>query len=217
MIHPLLPMPELTKESDAVYAILGPALAYATEFENNCLTLAHLFDIEKSDSEFSYEIYKLVNSGTLHEKIKLLVDEHGLPDWVEEKIHEARNARNFIAHEAAQDHKRMMSTPQLIKNFETTIMLMTGKIAHGNQIVLEVTRMLKEGKRRCRCIFICYGVVDWPCRLLIRHCSRKISDCVLTLPLSTTLGERRKFLVSLEVRKNKDAYLSVFLCKPLHS
>jgi hypothetical protein len=147
MIHPLLPMPERTKESDAVYAVLGRALAYATEFENNCRTLAHLFDIEKSDSEFSYEIYKLVNSGTLHEKIKLLVDEHGLPDWVEEKIHEARKARNFIAHEAAEDHKRMMSTPQLMKNFETTIMLMTGKIAHGNQIVLDVTRMLKEGKR----------------------------------------------------------------------
>ncbi|MGN4977070.1 hypothetical protein [Aeromonas sp. 95A] len=104
---------------------MGRALAYATEFENNCRTLAHLFDIEKSDSEFSYEIYKLVNSGTLHEKIKLLVDEHGLPDWVEENIHEARKARNFIAHEAAEDHKRMMSTQQLMKSFETTIMLMT--------------------------------------------------------------------------------------------
>lgn len=126
---------------------MGRALAYATEFENNCRTLAHLFDIEKSDSGFSYEIYKLVNSGTLHEKIKLLVDEHGLPDWVEENIHEARKARNFIAHEAAEDHKRMMSTQQLMKNFETTIMLMTGDIAHGNQIVLDVTRMLKEGKR----------------------------------------------------------------------
>lgn len=140
-------MPERTEESDAVYAVLGRALAYATEFENNCRTLAHLFDIEKSDSEFSYEIYKLVNSGTLHAKIKLLVDERGLPDWVEEKIHEARKARNFIAHEAAEDHKRMMATPQLMKSFETTIVHMSGEIADGNQIVLDVTRMLKERKR----------------------------------------------------------------------
>jgi len=147
MSHPLLPMPERTEESDAVYAVLGRALAYATEFENNCRNLAHLFDIEKSESEFSYEIYKLVKSGTLHTKIKLLIDEHGLPDWVEEKIHEARKARNFIAHEAAEDHRRMMSAPQLMKNFETTIMQMTGEIADGNQIVLDVTRMLKEGKR----------------------------------------------------------------------
>ena len=147
MNHPLLPMPERTEESDAVYAVLGRGLAYATEFENNCRTLAHLFDIEKSESEFSYEIYKLVKSGTLHAKIKLLVDEHGLPDWVEEKIHEARKARNFIAHEAAEDHKKMMLTPQLMKNFETTIILMTGEIASGNQIVLDVTRMLKEGIR----------------------------------------------------------------------
>ncbi|WP_404397396.1 hypothetical protein [Idiomarina loihiensis] len=147
MSHPLLPMPERTKESDTVYAVLGRALAYATEFENNCRILAHLLDIEKSDSEFSYEIYKLVKSGTLNEKIKLLIDGYGLPDWVEEKVHEARKARNFIAHEAAEDHKRMMSTPQLMKSFETTIIQMTGEIADGNQIVLDVTRMLKEGKR----------------------------------------------------------------------
>lgn len=147
MSHPLLPMPERTEESDAIYAVLGRALAYATEFEENCRSLAHLFDIEKSENEFSYEVYKLVKSGTLHAKIKLLIDEHGLPDWVEEKVHEARKARNFIAHEAAEDHKRIMSTPQLMKSFETTIMQMTGEIADGNQIVLDVTRMLKEGKR----------------------------------------------------------------------
>jgi hypothetical protein len=147
MSHPLLPMPERTKESDAVYSVLGRALAYATEFESNCRTLAHLFDIQKSESQFSYEIYKLVKSGTLHAKIKLLIDEHGLPDWIEEKIHEARKARNFVAHEAAENHKKMMSTPQLMKSFETTIAQMTGKIADGNQIVLDVTRMLKERRR----------------------------------------------------------------------
>lgn len=140
-------MPERTEESDAVYSVLGRALAYATEFESNCRTLAHLFDIQKSESQFSYEIYKLVKSGTLHAKIKLLIDEHGLPDWIEEKIHEARKARNFVAHEAAENHKKMMSTPQLMKSFETTIVQMTGKIADGNQIVLDVTRMLKEGRR----------------------------------------------------------------------
>lgn len=140
-------MPERTEESDAVYAVLGRALAYATEFENNCRALACLFDVEKSDSEFCHEIYKLLKSGTLHAKIELLIGVHGLPDWVEEKLHEARKARNFIAHEVAEDHKRMMSTPQLMKSFETTIMQMAGEIADGNQIVLDVTRMLKEGKR----------------------------------------------------------------------
>lgn len=140
-------MPKRTEESDAVYAVLGRALAYATEFENNCRTLAHLFDIDKSENEFSYEIYMLVKSGTLHAKIKLLIDEHGLPDWVGEKIHEARKARNFIVHEAAKDHQKMMSTSQSMKSFETSIMQMTGEISDGNQIVLDVTRMLQEGKR----------------------------------------------------------------------
>ena len=100
-----MPLPKRTGESDAVYAVLGRALAYATEFENNCRALAHLFDIEKSESDFFYEVYKLVRSGTLHAKIKLLIDEHGLPEWVEDKIHRARKSRNYIAHEAAADHK----------------------------------------------------------------------------------------------------------------
>jgi hypothetical protein len=147
MNHPLLPMPERTDESDAVYSVIGRALAYATEFENNCRALAHLFDIEESESEYSYEVYRLVKSGTLNTKIKLLIDEHGLPDWVEGKIHEARKARNFIVHEAAVDHKRMMSSAQLMKRLETTIMQIVGNITDGNQIVLDVTRMLKEGKR----------------------------------------------------------------------
>lgn len=156
-------MPERTEESDAVYAVLGRALAYATEFENNCRTLAHFFDIEKSENDFSYEIYKLVKSGTLHAKIKLLVDNHGLPDWVEEKIHGARKARNFIAHEVAKDHKRMISTPQLMKNFETAIVLMTGEIADGNKIVLDVTRMLQEGKRGHGSDIVAYSfaVASW--------------------------------------------------------
>ena len=147
MNHPLLPMPQRTDESDAVYAVLGRALAYATEFENNCRALAHLFDVVKSESEFSYEVYKLVKSGTLNEKIKLLIDKHGLPKWVEEKIHDARKARNFIAHEASADHKRMMSSSQLMKSFEATIMQIASDIADGNQIVFDVTRMLKEGRR----------------------------------------------------------------------
>lgn len=156
-------MPERTEESDAIYAVLGRALAYATEFEENCRTLAHLFDIEKSENEFSYEVYKLVKSGTLHAKIKLLIDKHGLPDWVEEKVHEARKARNFIVHEAAEDHKRIMSTPQLMKSFETTIMLMCGQIADGNQIVLDVTRMLKEGKpcRGSDVVAYSFAVASW--------------------------------------------------------
>ncbi len=41
----------------------------------------------------------------------------------------------------------MMSTSQLMKSFETTIIQMTGEIADGNQIVLDVTILLKEGKR----------------------------------------------------------------------
>lgn len=163
MNHPLLPMPERTDESDAIYSVLGRALAYATEFENNCRTLAHFFDIEESETEFSYEIYELIKSGTLHAKIKLLINKYNLPDWVEEKVHDARKARNFIAHEAATDHKKIMSSEQLMRSFEVTVMQMTGDIAAGNQIVLDVIRMLKEGKRGHGSDIIAYSfaVASW--------------------------------------------------------
>lgn len=147
MEHPLLPMPERNAETDEVYSVLGRALAYATEFENNCRELAHFFDIESSKEGFSYEVFQLIKSGTLHVKIKLLIDGHGLPDWAEEKIHNARKARNFIAHEAASDHKRMMSSKELMRSLEVTVMQMTLEIAEGNQMVLDVTRILKEGRR----------------------------------------------------------------------
>jgi hypothetical protein len=139
-------MPSRKKESDEVYAVLGRTLAYATEFENNCRNLANFFDIDKSDNEFSYEIYELVKSGNLYKKIEQIIGDNDLPDWVEEKIHDARKARNFIAHEAAEDHKKMMSTPQLMKSFETLLIQKSGEIAEGNQIVLDITRMLSEGK-----------------------------------------------------------------------
>ena len=163
MEHPLLPMPKRSVETDEVYAVLGRALAYATEFENNCRELAHLFDIENTKEGFSYEVFKLVKSGTLHSKIKLLVDEHGFPDWVEEKIHNARKARNYIAHEAATDHKRMMLSEQLMKSLETTLMQMAGEIAEGNQIVLDVTLMLKEGQRGLGSDIVAYSfaVASW--------------------------------------------------------
>lgn len=156
-------MPKRSIETDEIYAVLGRALAYATEFENNCRGLAHLFDIDNTKEDFSYEVFKLVKSGTLNDKIKLLVDKHGLPDWVEEKIHNARKARNYIAHEAATDHKRMISSEQLMKSLETTLMQKVGEIAEGNQIVLDVTRMLREGKRGHGSDMVAYSfaVASW--------------------------------------------------------
>lgn len=166
MNHPLLPMPERTEESDSVYAVLGRALAYATEFESNCRILAHLFGIEKSETEFSYHVHGLVKSGSLHAKIKLLAHEHELPDWAEQKIHDARKARNFIAHEVAEDHRRMMSTPHLLRSFEISIIQRAGEIAEGNQIVLDVTRMLKQGKREhgSDVIEYSFAVASWVSR-----------------------------------------------------
>lgn len=146
MKHPLLPMPERTKEKDEVYAVLGRALAYACEFENNCRNLAHLLDIEEAQTDFMYEVWRIMESGTLFQKINHLVNIHQLPQWTSEKIHSARKARNLIAHDIALGHKNIENTENSIRYFETDILIAIQELITGNQIVLDITRLLNELK-----------------------------------------------------------------------
>jgi hypothetical protein len=147
MTHPFLPLPNRTDESDKYYAVLGRALSYATEFEHNCRRLAHLFDIENTDHDFGYEVWMLMERGTLFNKIKDLVNIHDLDGSISAELHQARQARNRIAHEIARDHISRMSTPEGRRSFEIDILLTVQEISKGNQIVLDVTRILIEGKR----------------------------------------------------------------------
>jgi len=163
MKHPLLPLPERSEEKDKYYAVLGRALAYATEFEQNCRKLAHLFDIENTEQDFGYEVWLLMEKGTLFNKINDLVEKHDLPEWNSNEIHKARKARNLIAHEIARDHILMMNTPEARRAFETNILLAVHEIATGNQIVLDVTRMLGEGTRGHGSDIVAYdsAIADW--------------------------------------------------------
>jgi len=163
MKHPLLPLPERSEEKDKYYAVLGRALAYATEFEQNCRKLAHLFDIENTEQDFGYEVWLLMENGPLFNKINDLVEKHDLTELDSNEIHKARKARNLIAHEIAIDHIRMMNTPEGRRVFETYILLAVHEIATGNQIVLDVTRMLGEGTREHGSDIVAYdsAIADW--------------------------------------------------------
>ncbi len=163
MNHPLLPLPERTKKKDEVYAVLGRALAYASEFENNCRVLAHLFDIEHTDKDFIFEVWNLMNSGTLFQKIKQLVDVHDLPNWTADEIHKARQARNRIAHEIGLGHTKLENTEESIRYFETDILLTVQEIIKGNQIVLDISRLVKQSKKEHGSDVIAYhsAVCDW--------------------------------------------------------
>ena len=163
MNHPLLPLPQRTPESDTIYAVLGRALAYATEFEENCRTLAHIFHITSSDKDYALEVYLLSKQGTLNRKIQQFVKKYELPEWVSEKVHQARKARNLIAHEIATNHAKQMETPDGRKSFETDILLAAQEIAEGNQLVLDVTRMIIKHERKHGSDIVSYNsaVAEW--------------------------------------------------------
>ncbi len=163
MNHPLLPLPQRTPESDVTYAVLGRALAYATEFEENCRTLAHIFHISSSDNDYALEIYMLSKKGTLNQKIQQFVKKYELPDWASEKVHQARKARNLIAHEIATNYAKQMENPDGRKSLETDILLAAQEIAEGNQLVLDVTRILIKHERGHGSDIVAYNtaVAEW--------------------------------------------------------
>ncbi|HCE3707590.1 TPA: DUF4145 domain-containing protein [Vibrio parahaemolyticus] len=145
--HPLLPMPRTNQEISESYALLGRALAYATDFEHNCRTLAHLTDVVSTDNEFSFEVYMLLKSGTLYEKIRSLVSEYSLPKHSEESIHAARKARNNIAHGICIEHEKLLSTESGRLVFRANIMCEMDTLIKGNQLVQDITRIIKQGSK----------------------------------------------------------------------
>jgi hypothetical protein len=159
-------LPERSKEIDEVYGVLGRALSYACEFENNCRVLAHLFEILESKYDFMFEVEQLMENGSLFQKINSLVNLHELPNWTSEEIHKARKARNKIAHQVPLNHVRLINTPESIRSFETDILLTVQEIIMGNLIVIDVTRLLKESKRGFGSDVVAYHskVCEWVLR-----------------------------------------------------
>ncbi|EGQ9099451.1 hypothetical protein GA102_22545 [Vibrio alginolyticus] len=145
--HPLLPMPSTNLEISESYALLGRALAYATDFEHNCRTLAHLTDVVNTNNEFSFEVYMLLKSGTLYEKIRSLVSEYSLPTHSEDSIHAARKARNNIAHSICIEHEKLLSSESGRLAFRANIMCEMDPLIKGNQLVQDITRILKQGSK----------------------------------------------------------------------
>ncbi len=92
---------ERTKYSDTIFSIVGRALTIASRFESLCKSYAALIGIKESpdvlgDEEALRKMVDNARKSTLYSSIKSIVGEEC--DF-ESQLHEARNARNEIAHE----------------------------------------------------------------------------------------------------------------------
>ena len=138
-------LPEIMNEANEQYVILGKALSYASEFEENCRKLAHLFDCDKAENDFGYEVWKLMKDGTLYNKIHLISKRFELAPWAIEKVHSAREARNLLVHELPKEHRRLLVSESGRRHFQSNIVVNVQQILEGNLIVLDATEILLSG------------------------------------------------------------------------
>lgn len=96
---------ERTENSDEIFGIVGRALVIATRFDSMCKTLSQAIDLKIStlyqgisDADFESLVEMVLKkSSTLDKSIRNL----GLPDSASVILHDARKARNAIAHDLA--------------------------------------------------------------------------------------------------------------------
>lgn len=94
---------ERTENSDKIFGVIGRALVIATRFDSMCKTLARGVDLKFpsllrgiSDNDFESLVEQaLKKSSTLDKSIKNL----GMPDDISVMLHDARKARNAVAHD----------------------------------------------------------------------------------------------------------------------
>lgn len=137
---PLLFAPPTDSDSTWAYAALGRALYIACEFENNCRSLAFVFKIKEpqsndlSDEQF-FEAVRKVVLGRLFNLNELISTRGKLTEDYAAMLHAARDARNYVAHEAADDLDRLTKVPDGIGQWRRLMASKLQDIAFGKIIV----------------------------------------------------------------------------------
>lgn len=106
MDDPAFEIPERTEFTDQGYGALGRALAFSTEFECNCRTLAGLFGLREDprlldDEDKLRDFSESLHGTKLFTHIETVKKKMGLKKSVVDLILAGRDARNYVAHEAA--------------------------------------------------------------------------------------------------------------------
>ena len=106
---------ERTENSDELHAILGRALIIATRFDSMCEAAATGLELKKgivstasmTESEYSGYLQKITSKyRTLNGNIKSI----GLPEDISVVLHDARKARNTVAHDLSKGLEGCLDT-----------------------------------------------------------------------------------------------------------
>lgn len=136
----LLADPPADEATRGACELLGRALYVASGFEDACRSLAFVFKIREpqpvgqTDDDAFNALTKAV-LGRLIELNKLIVHRANLKDDYEAMLHAAREARNYIAHEAAGDLDRLIKVPNGLAKWRSILESTLEDVALGTIIV----------------------------------------------------------------------------------
>ena len=133
--------PEDDDDLQWAYAALGRALYVACSFEKKCRYLALVLHIQEpqpdgqSDEESFNTFVKVIGRGSLCKLNNLIVRKTNLRQNYPEMLHAARRARNYIAHDAANEFTKFSKAPGNIDQWRKTMASKLEDIAYGKIIV----------------------------------------------------------------------------------
>ncbi|SRR6266705_2854905 len=143
---------ERTEFSDAIYAMIGRALAYATSFEATCRALGSLPDIRQqvqemrqfiqdADEAFAAAVEKIWER-RLRQHVKRILEYHEFPSNVADTIKRAKSARNEIAHEIALGISHTVETDAGRSDLIAKLSRLVQGIAEG-YIIIELASLIE--------------------------------------------------------------------------
>ena len=138
---------EITENTEELHAILGRSIIIATRFDNLCDHTAKFIDIKQSfvslseSDEFDYYVNKLFNNFTnLNNNIRSLP--LGQPGKV--ILHNARIARNEIAHSLTIGLTGCLDAKIDESNFKAKISDLVSKVAVGDYLISTLLSILNN-------------------------------------------------------------------------
>ena len=137
---PLLRDPPSDSDSVWAYMVLGRALRIACEFESNCRSLAFVLKVREpqasgqSDEKFFEAVSKAV-LGRLVDLNKLIAKRAKLKEEYSTMLHAAKEARNYIAHQAVDELELLAKESGGINRWRSVMESKLHDIAYGKIIV----------------------------------------------------------------------------------
>ena len=136
----MLSLPPADEFLRRAHLALGRALSVACNFESNCRSMAFVLKIKEpkpdgqSDDESFVELQKAV-LGRLVDLNRLIARRVAMKDDYAQMLHAARDARNYIAHEAADELERLAKRTADIEEWRSLLEGKLRELALGKIII----------------------------------------------------------------------------------